>query len=114
MTKQDSMDKSTYRLLSFRLSKYSTVRLDYVPANIEFIDPYIILTYGTNSGTLFTSEHGFGSDVIPYVDIFEKSGEPVRRINIGDILREHKLTFQTVSHVKLPKLKWSLRDNVNS
>ena len=47
--KKEVKNKSTYKLLSFRISKYSTVKLDYLPKNIEFYDPYIILTYRQSS-----------------------------------------------------------------
>jgi hypothetical protein len=43
--KKEVRNKSTYKLLSFRISKYSTVKLDYKPSDIEFCDPYVILTY---------------------------------------------------------------------
>jgi hypothetical protein len=43
--KKEVRNKSTYNLLSFRISKYSTVKLDYKPQTIEYCDPYVILTY---------------------------------------------------------------------
>mmetsp|Transcript_12763 Transcript_12763/g.21552 ORF Transcript_12763/g.21552 Transcript_12763/m.21552 type:complete len:759 (-) Transcript_12763:196-2472(-) len=115
--------KSTYRLLSFRLSKYSTVKLDYRPVSIQFYDPYFILNYGGGAGppehqgerdaALMRNQEN-GGCTIPFIDIFEKTGEPVRRINVGSILREHNLTFKNVSHVLVPQLQWSTRQNLES
>ena len=102
---KEGMDKSTYKLQSFKISKYSTVRLDYRPNKIEFQDPYFILTYSSeNQGTL--------DEAVPYVDIFQKTGEPVRRINVKKMLKEHNVTLQNISHAKVPRLQWSLRSNV--
>ena len=50
--KKEVRNKSTYKLLSFRISKYSTVKLDYKPQSIEFCDPYVILTYKDGSNYL--------------------------------------------------------------
>ena len=98
-------EKSTYRLLSFRLSKYSTVKLDFVPTTIEYVDPFFLLAYG---GSPLSSQQ-LTYDCIPYIDIFEKTGEPVKRINISSILKQHGLSFQNVTHIVIPKLRWSLR-----
>lgn len=100
---KDHGNKSTYKLQSFHVTKYSTVKLDYQPDQIEFYDPYFILTYANQKPD---------DKLIPYIDIFEKTGEPVRRINISQILREHNLTMHNISHVKLPRLVWSERQNV--
>ena len=102
---KEIMDKSTYKLKSFKISKYSTVKLDYRPNKIEFEDPYFILTYSSeNQGTI--------DGTIPYVDIFQKTGEPVRRINVKKMLKEHNVTLQNISHAKVPRLQWSFRQNV--
>ena len=65
--KKDIRNKSTYRLQSFKVSKYSTVKLDYRPKSFEFLDPFFVLTYDLKS---------------PYIDVFNKSGEPIKRINV--------------------------------
>lgn len=51
-------------------------------------------------------------DTIQYIDIFEKTGEPVKRIYISDILSEHGLTMLNITHVVVPRLEWSARNNV--
>ena len=123
MGRKEITDKSTYRLLSFRLSKYSTVKLDYIPTKIYFVDPFFLLMYGASQGVSFSESMSqsnfelkptFLSENIPFIDIFEKTGEPVKRINVSQILKEHNLTFQSVSHICLPKLNWSLRQNFES
>ena len=53
--KKEVRNKSTYKLLSFRISKYSTVKLDYKPQSIDFCDPYVLLTYKDS----FSSEEEF-------------------------------------------------------
>lgn len=45
LQRQTTMNKSTYKLQSFKISKYSTVKLDFRPNQIEFQDPFFILTY---------------------------------------------------------------------
>ena len=62
------MNKSTYKLQSFKISKYSTVKLDYRPNQIQLQDPFFILTYVNDT----QDDNGFirADDVIPYVDIF--------------------------------------------
>ena len=50
--KKEVRNKSTYKLLSFTISKYSTVKLDYKPQTMEFCDPYVILTYQDSSNYL--------------------------------------------------------------
>lgn len=53
-------------------------------------------------------------NLIPFIDIFEKTGEPVRRINIQQILKEHGMTMQNISHIIVPRLEWSARINVQN
>ena len=43
---KEKQNKSTYRLTSFRLSRYSTVKLDYHPTKITFAEPFFLLNYG--------------------------------------------------------------------
>jgi len=112
--KKEVRNKSTYKLLSFRISKYSTVKLDYKPLTIDFCDPYVILTYKDS----FVDDDdcdlssNFQRASIPYIDIFHKTGEPVQRINVYQILREHGLTMLNISQIKVPRLDWSMRQHV--
>jgi hypothetical protein len=39
--------KSTYTLQTFKIIKYSKVVLDYMPKEIEFKDPFIIIIYNS-------------------------------------------------------------------
>lgn len=148
LARHEQMCKSTYRLQSFRIIKYSTVRLDFVPKTIELQDPFFLLYYENNAinhrpdaqsdsgpgeaarrqGSGGNSPKGaarsqpIGSPslkikidrllmkdqidedddaasstralgVNSFLDIFEKTGEPVKRINLADILKEHNLTL---------------------
>lgn len=64
--------KSTYQLQNFKIIKFSKVNLEYQPAQIEFRDPFFILVYS----------RGQRQQIVPFIDIFDKSGLPIKRINI--------------------------------
>lgn len=96
-------NKSTYRLQSFKIKTYSKVKLDFKPKEIQFYDPFFIMNYDQSSQ----------DQIIPYIDIFDKSGEPVRRINILKILKQQNLSLQSIGKVKIPKLDWSSRQHLD-
>ena len=65
---------------------------------MEFSDPFILLFY---------------EDEQPHVDIFDKTGQPVHRVNMAKLLSEQSLVLKNIQHLLVPKLKWSLRENVD-
>ena len=77
MNNKQVKDKSTYRLHQFIIKKYSKVKLDFIPKDIQFHDPYFIMTYN----------QACSAQTLGFIDVFNKSGEPIKRINIADILK---------------------------
>jgi hypothetical protein len=45
----------------------------------------------------------------PYIDVIEKTGNPLYRVDMQKLLSEHGLSFVKVSRIKFPKLAWSDR-----
>ena len=41
------------------------------------------------------------------IDIFDKAGVLIHRLNIARILHEHGLTLSSIDHVLAPRLHWS-------
>jgi len=101
ITKKQVNYKSTYQLQTFKIIKYSKVNLDYQPRQIEFRDPFFILIY----------EKAQNGQVVPFIDIFNKSGLPIKRINIQNILESYQMSLNQISYVKIPILEWSARSN---
>jgi hypothetical protein len=77
------------------------VNLEFQPAQIEFRDPFFILIYS----------RGLKQQTVPYIDIFDKSGLPIKRINIQNILTTYQMSLHQITHVKIPILEWSARSN---
>jgi hypothetical protein len=71
-----------------------------VPNKFEFRDNIFILTYGSDD-----------ENFIPYFDVFDKSGEPILRINMGEILSKYNISLRSITAVKVPMLDWSARNN---
>lgn len=46
---------------------------------------------------------------IPYIDIFEKNGRPISRVDVRDILQAHGLNILSLKKIKFPKLSWANR-----
>lgn len=67
-------------------------------------DPYFILTYDQQAH----------QKLIPFIDFFNKSGQPIQRINIMSILRVHEISLHGIQFVKVPTLEWSARSGYNS
>ncbi len=44
-----------------------------------------------------------------YIDIVEKSGKPINRINLANILLEYGLELNQIYKIKFPRLSWSNR-----
>ena len=90
-------EKSTYRLQSVRLSRQSAMtRLDSKPVSMSFIDSLLVAHYDAEPSI---------------IDIFDKSGVLIHRLNIARILHEHGLTLSSIDHVLAPRLHWSQRQS---
>lgn len=46
---------------------------------------------------------------MPFVDIFDKSGKPLSRVDVRSILNENDLALQNIKSVKFLRLQWSGR-----
>eukprot|EP00347_Sterkiella_histriomuscorum_P017818 403347867 len=95
-------------ITNFKMAKRATLELEYMPKQIEFYGDFFAIIYKENT----QSRQSTVSSTIKYtsfIDIVEKSGKPVSRIDLQKILLSHGLNLLTIKRIKFPRLQWSDR-----
>ncbi len=72
--------KQTAKISNFRMAKRAALELEFFPKQVEFFGDYFLTIYRNFNNN---EAHTFCSNVVPYVDIFEKNGKPLSRIDVG-------------------------------
>lgn len=70
------------------MSKRVTLELEFQPKSIEFFSDYFLIIYKSKGGSF--------APKVPYIDIFEKTGRPLNRIDLQSLLASHDLEFKSV------------------
>ena len=76
------------------MAKRATLELEYPSKQVEFFGDFFVITYKSS---------------VPYIDIFEKTGKPINRVDFSQVMSLNKLTLKCISKVKFPRLSWSNR-----
>ena len=86
-------------ITNFKMSKRTKLELEHIPSKVEFANDYFILIYESNDM----------GEPLTYVDVFEKFGKPLLRVDIGHILKGHGFEIVDLKQLKFPRLNWSER-----
>lgn len=82
------------KISNFRMAKRTTICLDKVPNDLDNYADHLLISYLEPS---------------PVVDVYEKSGLFVKRINIQDCLDTYDMRVVSITKVLFPRIKWSDR-----
>lgn len=63
------------------------------------------MTEFKSDNSLNTSMTNFSA----YIDIVEKTGKPISRVDLSLIMRKHNLEVVSINRIKFPRLSWSNR-----
>ncbi|CDW75572.1 UNKNOWN [Stylonychia lemnae] len=94
---------------NFKMAKRATLELEYQPKSVEFYGDFFIIIYknhqviGPNKQSTYEYTHR------SFIDIVEKSGKPISRVDLGQIMENNGLVLQSIKMVKFPRLQWSDR-----
>ncbi len=86
------------------MTKKATLQLEFTPKLIEFSMPYFLVLYKQSC-----KSNGDAKIPCPFIDVFDKTGKPFKRINIEKTFLKHRLDLTQLDFVKFPKLQWSDR-----
>jgi len=80
------------------MSRKATLDLEFKPRKVEYYGDVFLIYYKSQ-----------GDEPVPYVDVFDKAGKPLSRVDLESIMTKHQLSLKQILGVKFPRLSWSDR-----
>ena len=78
------------------MAKKASLDLEFAPKQIEFFGDYFIVLYhrfSEEQTNVETEEFDYIPEqrVCPFIDVFERTGKPLKRVDISRIMASHSL-----------------------
>jgi hypothetical protein len=98
------------KIKNFKMAKKVSLQLEMRPKSVEFYGNYFLIVYRKPLTVEEKSIKPKYPEACTFIDMVEKSGEPVNRIDISEILERHSIMLKKITQVKIPRLAWSNRN----